>query len=142
MTNLAVGGTTALPFGAPAGVVVTKRIDCSVTPLTAAVHEILNVPAGTLVARVSVKVTKADTGSSTRTFDIGDGAAAAGYFSNVDAKTLAHACTGLALTEGTPNTVTGFSNGKFYATADTIDLTADHALSDAIIEVKAWMIAM
>jgi hypothetical protein len=142
MTNLAVGGTTALPLGAQAGVVLTKRVDCSKTPLAAGAHEIINIPAGTYVAKTSVRVIKADTGASTRTFDVGDGATAAGYHSNIDAKTVAHALLTLALTEATPNTVTGFSNGKFYATADTIDITADQDLTNAIIEVKALVFAM
>lgn len=143
MTNLATGGTAALPYGAQAGVVVTKLIDCSETPLSAAAHEIINVPAGTFVAKVSYNVLTADTGSSTRTFDIGDGADPDGWADGIDAKTLAHGVLAPALTEGTPNTQIGFGiSGKFYATADTIDLTAVQALSDAVIEVKALMFAL
>lgn len=143
MTNLAVGGTTSLPHGAQAGVVVTKRIDCSVTPLSAAAHEIINVPAGTFVAKVSHRVISADTGASTRTFDIGDGTDPDGFADGVDAKTVGRGVLAPALAEGTPNTQVGFGvSGKFYPTADTIDLTAVQALSDAVIEVKALMFAL
>lgn len=142
MANLTTGSTAALAHGPQVATVLVNRIDCSVTPMAAGVHEVLNVPAGTLVTRVSVRVIKGDTGSSTRTFDVGDGTAATGFFSNIDAKTPAHVCSGLALTEGTPNTITGLSNGKFYATADTIDINADHNLTNAIIEVKALAFPM
>ncbi len=140
--NLTTGGTAALPYGAQAGVVVTALIDCAKTPLAAAAHEIFNVPAGTFVAKVSYRVIKADTGSSTRTFDIGDGVDPDGFADGIDAKTIAHGAMAPALTEGTPNTPTGYSLGKFYAAADTIDLTPVQALSDAVIEVKALMFGL
>lgn len=143
MANLAVGSQSALPNGAQAGVVLSATVDFSKNPLAgSAVHEIINVPKGTYVARVSYRVIKADTGATTRTFSIGDGAGTSGYAATIDAKTIAHGSTGLTLTTGTPNTVTGYTAGKFYATADTIDILAGQDLSDAIVEVKALAFAL
>lgn len=78
----------------------------------------LDIPAGTFVERVAVKVltpTTATTASATA----GDGSGAAKWISTVDAKGSAGTVTNGAV--GTDDYVT--SNGKFYASADTIDLT-------------------
>lgn len=142
MTNLATGSNVALPYGAQPGVVLTKVIDCSETPLTAAAHEIFNIPAGTFVAKVSYNVIKADTGASTRTFDIGDGDDADGYADGINAKTVARGSAAPTFVAGPPPAPVGYTSGKFYAAADTIDLTAVQALSDAVIEVKALVFAL
>lgn len=142
MTNLAVGGTTALPYTGPVGSVLSITIDCSETPLAAGVHEAMNIPAGTWVAKVSYRVTTADTGASTRTFSLGDGADDDGYAVAVDAKTLATGSAAPALTEAAPNTVTGYTLGKFYAAADTIDIKALQDLTDAVIEVRALVFGL
>jgi hypothetical protein len=47
---------------------------------------------------------------------------AAGATALVNANAVASYATSLVLTEAAPNTVTGYSNGKYYSAADTIDV--------------------
>ena len=92
---------------------------------------IINVPAGTWVYKTSVRVLKANTGSSTRTFTVGDSADDDGYVAAMTAKTVAHAVGAGA-----------FAAGKFYATASTIDLTSVEALDDGVVEFRALAFAL
>lgn len=136
-TDLTKGSSSGFPCDRPRVAVVSRTLDQA---LAAGVAEMIHVPAGTFVLKVIATVEKADTGASTRTFSVGDGSAAAGFIVATDAKTPATVASTLALTTGTPNTVTGYSNGKFYAAADTIDLTAVQDLTDAVITVTAVLI--
>lgn len=144
MANLATGSSAALPHGAQAGVVLSATVDFAANPLTATnAHNILNIPAGTYVAKVTARVLSADTGTSTRTFDVGDGVDPDGFIDGADAKTVGFNVMTPALTEGTPNTLIGFGvAGKVYATADTIDITAGQDLVDAVVEVRALCFAL
>ena len=132
MANLATGNNAALPHGAQAGVVLSATVDFSKNPLGAtSTHNIINVPAGTWVYKTSVRVLKANTGSSTRTFTVGDSADDDGYVAAMTAKTVAHAVGAGA-----------FAAGKFYATASTIDLTSVEALDDGVVEFRALAFAL
>lgn len=96
---------------------------------TADVFELLPIPAGSFVLTVSHQVTTAEGG--TCTFDIGDGATAAGYV--------------VAATNGNGNSTSTNSNsfngtttptfgvGKYYSAADTIDLTLVSGTAAAVI---------
>lgn len=104
------------------------------------VDNIIDIPANTYVAMVRAEVLVAE--GAARNFDVGDGDNAVGYHSARSANALAEFCSApVALTEGAPNTVTGFSNGKYYAAADTIDVRAPSAggLVGAKIKYTALM---
>jgi hypothetical protein len=139
--NLTKGNSAALS-GKDSGFAARPMVelDFAKTPYGAAdVLQVFNVPAGTLVRHVAYEVVTAE--GATLTFDIGDGDAAAGYISNANGNSAgARGVNTLALTEATPNTVTGYSGGKFYSAADTIDITLDHAVDAGKIRVWAEMV--
>jgi hypothetical protein len=100
------------------------------------VLEVIPVPAKSLVMRVGYDVTTAE--GATATFDLGDGSDADGYLNDVDLNSVASGVMALALTEGTPNTIAGYSNGKYYSAADTIDVTLNNnAINVAVVRVWA-----
>lgn len=131
--NLTKGGATGLPYGARAKCFVIKNtIDHSITAnnLAAAdVAQVLNVPAGTLVLRAGHKVLTVEGGTAAGT--LGDGADVDGFLTASNLNSAATQISGLALAEGTPNTVVGYSGGKFYSAADTIDYVATDAVDAA-----------
>jgi hypothetical protein len=100
------------------------------------VLEVIPVPAKSLVMRVGYDVTTAE--GATATFDLGDGSDADGFLNDVDLNAVGSGVMALALTEGTPNTITGYSNGKYYSAADTIDVTLNNnAINVAVVRVWA-----
>ncbi len=100
------------------------------------VLEVIPVPAKSLVMRVGYDVTTAE--GATATFDLGDGSDADGYLNDVDLNSVASGVMALALTEGTPNTISGYSNGKYYSAADTIDITLNNnAINVAVVRLWA-----
>lgn len=120
--------------------IAAARAAASATALASAdVLEVIPIPAKSLVLRVGFDVTVAE--GATATVGIGDGAAATGYATAVNLNSVASGVSTLALTEGTPNTVTGYSNGKYYSAADTIDLTLNHSSIDAAV-VRVWALVV
>lgn len=103
------------------------------------VAQLIHIPAKTLVLRVFWAVETVEGGA--RNFSLGDGGDTDGFVVSTTANTLASGVSGLVLTEGAPNTITGYSNGKYYSAADTLDLLAvtSGGLTGAKIRVKAWM---
>jgi hypothetical protein len=100
------------------------------------VLEVIPVPAKSLVMRVGYDVTTAE--GATATFDLGDGSDADGFLNDVDLNAVGSGVMALALTEGTPNTIAGYSNGKYYSAADTIDVTLNNnAINVAVVRVWA-----
>jgi len=100
------------------------------------VLEVIPVPAKSLVMRVGYDVTTAE--GATATFDLGDGSDADGYLNDVDLNSVASGVMALALTEGAPNTISGYSNGKYYSAADTIDITLNNnAINVAVVRLWA-----
>ena len=131
--------STKLPYTSISGTVVLKStIDFKAAPaLAAAVVAALAIPAGTLVQRVGYTVITPEGGTAAGT--LGDGADVDGYIAAVNLNSAAgtKAISALALTEGAPNTVTGYSNGKFYTAADTIDFIPGNDLDAAVVEFWA-----
>ena len=84
---------------------------------------------------VGLDVTTAEGG--TLTVDVGDGSDADGYLDGVNANTAASYATALSLAEATPNTVVGYSNGKYYSAADTIDVKTVNAADTAVMRLWA-----
>jgi len=84
---------------------------------------------------VGLDVTTAEGG--TLTIDVGDGGDPDGFLDGVNANTAASYSTSLVLAEAAPNTVTGYSNGKYYAAADTIDVKTVNAADAAVMRLWA-----
>lgn len=104
------------------------------------VAQVIDIPADTFVRLVRWEVLKVE--GAARNFSIGDGVNAAGYIASTSGNALAEGISGpIALTEGVPNTITGFSGGKYYPVADTIDVTAVTlgGLTTCILKVTAVM---
>lgn len=124
--------------------VLESEIDFTNTSNTLAqndIAELIAVPGNCYVQMVRWEVKTVE--GAARNFSLGDGASATGYLASTSANAIAEGCSApVSLTEGAPNTVTGFSNGKYYPNADTIDLTAVTAggLTTAKINVKAYII--
>ncbi len=97
--------------------------------------EVMPIPAKTYVMQVGLDVTTAEGG--TCTVDVGDAADPDGFLDGVNANTAASYATALALAEASPNTVVGYSNGKYYAAADTIDIKTVNAADAAVMRLWA-----
>lgn len=151
--NLAVGGNAALPaVRSGEQYIVEKLFDATKQNLAQNdIAQLINIPAQTWVPLVQWEVETVEGGA--RNFSIGDGVNAAGFVPSTSANALASGVSGpLAGSTNTsdagaaadPLVVTGYSGGKYYAAADTIDLTALTAggLTGAKIRVKAVMVPL
>jgi len=119
--------------------IAVARAAAGATALTSGdVLEVIQLPAKSYVMAVGLDVTTAEGG--TLTIDIGDGSAADGYLDGVNANAVASYASTLALTEGAPNTVTGYSAGKYYAAADTIDVKTVNAADAAVMRLWALVV--
>jgi hypothetical protein len=99
------------------------------------VLEVIPVPAKALVMRVGYDVTTAE--GATATFDLGDGSDTDGYLNDADLNAVGSGVMALTLASGTPNTVAGYSNGKYYSAADTIDVLLNNSSIDTAV-VRIW----
>lgn len=99
------------------------------------VLEVIPVPAKALVMRVGYDVTTAE--GATATFDLGDGSDTDGYLNDADLNAVGSGVMALTLASGTPNTVAGYSNGKYYSAADTIDVLLNNNSIDTAV-VRIW----
>ena len=116
-----------------------KELDFSLTSRSSAdVLQLFDIPARSFVQFVAWEVVTAEGG--TLTFDIGDGSDVDGYIDGADGDTVALGALALALTEATPNTVTGYSNGKFYSAADTLDLLINNDADAA--KIRVWAVIL
>lgn len=119
--------------------IAVARAAAGATALTSGdVLEVIQLPAKSYVMAVGLDVTTAEGG--TLTIDIGDGSAADGYLDGVNANAVASYASTLALTEGAPNTVKGYSAGKYYAAADTIDVKTVNAADAAVMRLWALVV--
>jgi hypothetical protein len=145
--TLYLGGTTttatagANAAGFPAYTVFENVVVCSKLKVAAAQNDVipaLSIPAGTLIQGVMWEVERVE--GAARNFAVGDGDDTDGFVPSTSANSAVTGCTALALTEGGPNTVTGYSAGKYYGAADTIDILAvtSGGLVNAKIRVKAY----
>ena len=84
------------------------------------------------VIHACINVTVAE--GDTLTADLGDGSDVDGFIDGADLDTVGLTRMELALTDGSPNTVTGYSSGKLYgSTVDTIDLKVLSGDADAAV---------
>ncbi len=141
MTDYTLTANASSTLGEPK--VVRQTLDCSVNNLAQNdIAELIVVPANTYVMLIRWEVETVE--GAARNFAIGDGSDTDGYITTTTANTAASGASALALTEAAPNTVTGYSNGKYYSAADTIDLLAvtSGGLDTAKITVSALMVTM
>lgn len=105
---------------------------------TADVVQLLNIPAGTVIQNVLIKIITAEGATATAT--VGDGSAAAGWDAAIDLNAAAGTTTiGVAGTDAYVSSLgSGAGNGKEYTAADTIDMTVTGALDTAVIDVIAF----
>ena len=82
---------------------------------------IFNVPKGTRVRSMSVRVDKAAASSTDSSFVLGDGTATNGFFTTFDTETNA-----AGTIVDAAGTFTNQSGGRLYLVADTIDIVYSH----------------
>ncbi|MBP9155849.1 MAG: hypothetical protein KBF48_12965 [Xanthomonadales bacterium] len=147
-TKVIGGGATVSP-NAQGRKVVRRRIDCAVEAALQSLTEFgaadilqaITVPAGYRATACWVDVKKVEGGAAT--IDIGDGATADGYLNDVDINALGVTYMTLALTEAAPNTITRYTLGKTYTSADTIDITFNTAATAvAVFDVYVEFLAL
>ena len=117
-----------------------KKIDLSASNSVASdVIQALKIPAGAFVTRVGVLAITAEGGTLTAT--VGDGSAAAGWKDAVDLNDLTGgAHSGPMYTNDLDSGTDSYGEGKYYGSADTIDLTMSANAGDtAVFTVWAEM---
>jgi len=140
--NLTKGGTSALasPVGTPIKL-LKLLVDFRVTPSEASdVLQLFNIPADCRVLMAGHKTLRVEGATAAGT--LGDGAGVGGYLTASNFNSLATQMSTLALTEAAPNTVTGYSGGKFYTAADTIDIVTTQACDEALVEFYALVVEL
>lgn len=146
--DVTVGGPAGLPAHQEGMVFIEKIVDLSVINggVGLAQNDIANaidVPANTFVFGVLAQVVAGEESSNMTACEIGDGADPNGWIVTKNATAAFVAFSGpVSLTEGAPNTVTGYSAGKFYSAADTIDLknTTAATVKTGKVRITAWML--
>ena len=104
------------------------------------VAQLIKIPANTWVAGVRWVVEKVE--GAARNFGIGDGSGTSSWIATTTGNSLATGFSGpVALTEGAPNTVTGYSGGKFYSADDTIDVLAVTAGGLTTMQLRVFVAA-
>lgn len=120
----------------------TGSITGDYTGIGADTMQVLDVPAGTFVSAVILNITTEQTaGTDTITLDVGDGDDADGWLDGVDAETAAVLLSGTGTWETAQSPAFGIS-GKYYASADTIDVLVNNsgstdATDDLVFEITA-----
>jgi len=134
------GLALANPVGSPIKL-LRNLVDFKKTPSGAGdVVQVINIPADCIVLRAGHKTLRVEGGTAAGT--LGDGADVDGYLTASNFNALATQMSTLALTEAAPNTVTGYSGGKFYSAADTIDIVTTQALDLALVEFYALVVEL
>ncbi len=119
--------------------VIQQTLDLTgVIPVVNDVYQLLAIPANTLVTGVHIKWLTAAVATS-GTIDVGDGAGTASWDGAVDTKTTAGTFT--HSTVGTDAYAVAASQGKFYASADSIDVLIKAAHADTTAGPKFTIFA-
>lgn len=144
MANIDLTGTGPLLGAIPAdgqhkSFVLSNVIDLTgVIPVANDIYQCLPVPAGTLVRAVKIKWITPMVGTS-GTIDVGDGAGVDSWDAAVDCKTSAGTFTHSIV--GTDAFAVAASDGKFYASADSIDVKIKAIHADATAGAKFKIMA-
>jgi hypothetical protein len=140
------GNGTEVAWSGPRGWSMQRiTIDFSKTTASSAeVLAIFNVPKNTLVSRIAAICHRAEGGAAN--VDVGDGSDVDGFLVDFNVNSVASSLSSLALTEGTPNTITGYSGGKYYTAADTIDIIPsadlDYAIVSFVVEMHCFDVTL
>lgn len=111
-------GVASIPFrGLDKYYVLKSRITVPTTAVSTDIIQCVNIPAGTLVKSVGILMNTAAT-ATTLTCTVGDGATADGWDASVNLKGTAGTWT-----MSTPSDTFPALGGKYYSSADTIDIT-------------------
>ncbi len=111
--------------------VAHNKLDFSATPVCSGdIVEAIKIPAGAKVMEVHTTVKTAEGSACTAT--VGDATDSSGWDASVDLNAAVGA--GTRSLQGTDDDAT---EGKYYATADTIDLTMGNDASNAVFLVSA-----
>jgi hypothetical protein len=140
------GSTIATKSGAastspPKYAVIHNDIDFAKRNVIAAdVVEALSIPANTMVQHVGIHVLS---GEASQTMSVGDGDGTSSWLSAKDVATTGNVyCSALALTAGSASTyvetITGYSGGKFYSAADTIDILVPSNKAYTTLKVRIF----
>lgn len=121
--------------GSPARTVLTGVYDASKRNMVAAdVATVVTIPAGTWVEAVFLEIITAEATAS-QTISVGDGDSTAGWVSAVSSSAAAGTkylgAGALAIATGTSQT-----NGKYYTTADTLDILVPTSMVTTTLKVK------
>jgi hypothetical protein len=120
--------------------IAAARSAAGATALAAGdVLEAIPLPAKALVMAVGVDVTTA--GTTDLDLDIGDGTDPDGFHDGISVDAVGSFCSGVALAEGTPNTIVGYSAGKYYSAADTIDVKMVGAVPGNLV-CRVWALVV
>lgn len=140
-----VGDGTVISPNSPGVQVHRRRVDLAREAALAGVASfsssdtlrLLELPAGTFVVDTFVRVLEAEGATLTADFGI-TGTDADGFLDDVDLNATGYTRGVFALTEGTPNTFTGFTGGKLITADSAIDMlfnnsSADNAVFDLFV---------
>ena len=140
-----VGDGTVISPNSPGVQVHRRRVDLAAEAAKAGVSSfsssdtlrLLELPGGTFVVDTFVRVLEAEGATLTADFGI-TGTDADGFLDGVDLNATGGARGVFALTEGTPNTFTGFTGGKLITADSAIDMlfnngSADNAVFDLFV---------
>ena len=133
VTNLSPAYTVSNTFDAS-----EAAVENGTAILANDVFQMITVPANTLVYGVRADVVTAEGG--TCTFDVGDGATADGYHDGLDGN---DATVNVFSFDEDGTKTEAFGNGKFYATADTIDIKMMTGTWTALqVKLTAYMVQL
>jgi hypothetical protein len=108
--------------------ITAARLAAGATALTAGdVIEAMPLPAKASVLAVGLDVTTAE--GATLTVDVGDGTDPDGYLDGVDGNAVA--------SYATLDGATGYATGRYYGSADTLDVTIVNAADTAVMRLWA-----
>ncbi len=112
--------------------IAAARVAAGAAALAATdVLQVMQIPAKSMVLSVGVDVTTAE--AAVATMSVGDGTTATGYITNADLNVVGSQAMVLTLIEAAPNLISGYSSGKYYAAADTIDVVINTAATDKAV---------
>ena len=143
-TDETIGGDEAMP-SKDEGQIFTlrRRYNCKTVALggegnvtSGDTLALINIPANTFVWKVAVVKYTAE--GATQTVGIGDGSATSGFITGCDLNSTTTEISSLTLSEAAPNTVSGYTDGKLYTAADTIDAIFNNTADTADFEVIAF----
>lgn len=123
-----IGSVTKMEVVLDFAAITAARLAAGATALTGGdVIEAMPLPAKSSVLAVGLDVTTAE--GATLTVDVGDGTDPDGYLDGVDGNAVA--------SYATLDGATGYATGRYYGSADTLDVTIVNAADTAVMRLWA-----